>query len=213
MPRRTLAELFRYNLDRAVIPIDEEGGQIFSADNPGYISDETTQAALAAMAETLDEIHDHNHTTELWWGALAAPTQDNAIEENVNRPFTLVSGNNTWGVAVPVVGRLDIPVHSWETNYAINRIVIAAVSNATPWRVRFLYGDQSFLEALNAERYTETMTVATGIGSNIDGSPADIRMCKLPVGWIIWAQAWNATTDATIEIFHGCHGYPPRCPA
>ena len=52
------------------------------------------------------------------------------------------------------------------------------------------------------------MTVATGIGSNIDGMPSDMRMRKLPLGWMIWAQAWNATNLATIEFFIGVHGYP-----
>lgn len=217
MSPRSLEELLQAHLDRAVIPIDEDGAQLFSEFNPGYISDETTQAALAELSpiirETLEEIikHDtHFHNDELWWGAVAVPTQDHAIDENVNRPYTLVSGNNEWGPAVPIIGHLDNPVKPWQDEFDLHRIAISAVGNALPWKIRFLYGNQSFLEARNALRYTETMSIATGIGNNIGAGPSDLRIPILPVGWIVWAQCWNATNLDTISFFIGVHGYPVR---
>lgn len=213
MPPRSIAELIANMLDRAAIPVDEEGEQLFSEINPGYIADEVMRATVPTLDETLEEvteIEQHFHNDELWWGATAAPNQDNAIDANVNRPFQVISGNNTWGAAVPVVGRLDNPVKPWQTSFDMHRIAVAAVSNATAWRIRFLYSDQSLEEAAQALRYTMTMNIATGIGANVDGRPADLRMRPIPVGWIVWAQGWNATGLATLDFFHGAHGYPVR---
>lgn len=213
MPPRSITELIANMLDRAAIPVDEEGEQLFSEINPGYIADEVMRATIPTLDETLEEvteIDDHIHNDELWWGATAAPNQDNAIDANVNRPYVLVSGNNAWGAAVSIVGRLDNPVKPWQTSYDLHRIIVADVDNATMWRIRFLYGNESFLEALNAERWTETMYIATGVGVNRVASPADLRMRPIPVGWKVWAQCWNATDIAEIDIFVGAHGYPVR---
>ena len=213
MPPRTLAQLFRANLDRAVIPVDEDGDALFSADNPGYINDEVMRATIPTIDEILEEVEeidDHVHNDELWWGSVAVPTQDTACESNVDRPFTLASGNDTWGVAVPIIGRLDNPVKSWQTKFDLHRVAISEVDNATPWKIRFLYGNQSLEEAAQAQRWTETMSIASGIGSNIGAGPSDMRMPILPVGWIVWAQCWNATLNDTISFFVGAHGYPVR---
>ena len=212
---RTISQLLNLNLDRLAIPVDEDGDALFSEDNPGYMVDEVTQAALTALAsvvaeiaEEVEEIEEHVHNDELWWGAVAAPTESIACESNVNRPFTAASGNNTWGVAIPIVGSNDVPVKPWQTTYDLHRIAISGVDNATPWKLRFLYGDQSLEEAAQANRYTETMSIASGVGSNIGAGPSDIRFPRIPVGWRVWCQVWNATNLDTISFFAGAHGYP-----
>lgn len=215
MPPRSIEELLQAHLDRAVIPIDEEGAQLFSEDNPGHISDETTQAALSAQDLLLDEIHEDTehtegylHSDERWWGALVAPTQDNAIDDTVTNAHTLVSGNDDWGVAIPIIGRLDNPVQPWQTVFDIHRVLITDISTTTVWRLRFLYGNESFLEARNALRWTEVMFIGGGVGSNISVVPMDIRQREVPVGWNVWAQGWNATNLAALEFYFGAHGHP-----
>lgn len=213
MSIRSIAEMIRIGLVRAAVPVDEDGSALFSEDNPGYIADEVMRATIPTINEILEEvveIEEHFHNDELWWGATAAPDQDHAIDENVNRPFVLVSGNNTWGAAVSIIGRLDNPVKLWQTRYDLHRLIVVAVGNATLWRVRFLYGNESLEEAAQAARWTEVPFIATGIGNNLSGAPVDVRQRPIPVGWKMWAQAWNATTDDTISIQVGAHGYPVR---
>jgi len=209
--------MIRHRLDRVAVPVDEDGQQLFSEFNPGYIVDLVTQASLAVLSPIVDEIleevteiEEHFHNDELWWGRVAGPTQDHAIDDNTNRPYTLTSGNNDWGVAVPIIGRLDNPVKPWQIEFDMHRIAISAVDNVLPWKIRFLYGNQSFLEARNAYRWTQTMSIASGVGSNIGAGPSDIRMRVLPLGYIVWAQCRNVTLGDTISFFIGVHGYPVR---
>ena len=210
MPR-SIAQLLRLNLDRAAIPVDESGDALFTEDNPAYMVDQATQAALTALAveiaeiqEGVVEIHQHFHNDELWWGAVAVPNETLAIDLNVNRPYAALSGNNTWGVGIPIIGSRDVPAKPWQTVYGLHRVVITEPTNATAWRLRFLYGDQSMEEAAQARRYTETMFIGVVAWS----PPIEIRIPVIPVGWRVWAQAWNATNLATLEFFIGVHGYP-----
>jgi len=55
MPR-SIAQLLRLNLDRAAIPVDESGDALFSEDNPGYMVDQATQAALARVPMFVGDI-------------------------------------------------------------------------------------------------------------------------------------------------------------
>ncbi|MCJ7557507.1 MAG: hypothetical protein MUP90_11440, partial [Gammaproteobacteria bacterium] len=63
-----------------------------------------------AQADELEEFEQHFHNVSRAWGATAAPDETNAIEANVNRPFAAISGNNTWGAAIPILGTDDNPV-------------------------------------------------------------------------------------------------------
>ena len=214
MPR-TIAQLAAAFLDRLAIPVDEDGDALFTETNPGYMVDQVARAALTALAsvvaeiaEEVEEIEEHVHNDELWWGALAAPNETNACESNVDRPYTAASGNNTWGVAIPIFGSNDNPVKPWQTTYDSHRIAISGVDNATPWKLRYLYGNQSMEEAAQAQRYTETMSIASGIGNNIGAGPSDVRFPRIPVGWRVWCQVMNFTNLDTISFFVGVHGYP-----
>lgn len=63
-------------------------------------------------------------------------------------------------------------------------------------------------EAAQARRYTETMSIASGVGSNVGAGPSELRFPILPVGWRVWCQVWNFTNLDTISFFIGVHGYP-----
>ena len=214
MPR-SISELIRLKLERVAIPSDEGGEQLFTELNPGYIADQATQAELdiispivAGTNVELHTLHEHFHNDESWWGALAAPNETNAIDMNVNRPFVAISGNNAWGAGISVIGSSDNPGKLWQTLFDMHRILVTDPGNATPWRLRFLYGDQSLEEAAQASRWTEVMFLATGVGANVDTGPIEVRMPLLPVGWRVWAQAWNATNLVEVDFFIGVHGYP-----
>jgi len=73
--------------------------------------------------------------------------------------------------------------------------------------LRFLYGSQSLEEAVQAQRYTEKMMIATvahplvGQGNEITIRTDELR-CRRHM---VWAQGWNATNGATLDFFFGCH--------
>ena len=155
----------------------------------------------------LGEIEHHLHNYERWWGATPAPNTANAILMGVDNPHVVISGNNTWGAAVPVVGRLDNPVRTIDNIFDIHRITIADPDNATMWLLRFLWGTESLEEAAQAQRWSAIEMIASGVGSNISTPGINMVTDRMPVGSTVWAQGWNVTNLAELSFFHGCHGY------
>ena len=203
MPR-SIAELVRLRLDRAAIPIDPSGDQLFSEENPGYITDPLTQ-------QILDEMDDHNHGDRRWWGSLpdSVVNDTNAISATVGTPYIVAAGPDEYGEAIPVVGKYDQPVLSHNTHYSVDRLLIVDPGNLRPWRIRFIYGDTTVEDALARNFWTETMFLGIGVGAvSLGSTPITVRMPMLPLGWKVWAQAWNAVHLTELEFFISCHGVP-----
>lgn len=166
---------------------------------------------LGNIDRKADELLAYSESREWWWGALAAPDSKNAIERNVNRPFTCVSGNNTWGPVIQVIGARDDPGPKGTGTYHIHRVQIATQSTLTAWRIRLFYGVDTLEEAVQAQRWTEIMHVtAVAVPGAAGGANIPVKIPSLPSrASSVWAQAWNATNLATVEFFVGCHGDDP----
>jgi hypothetical protein len=156
--------------------------------------------------------HDqHFHNTERWWGALAGPTETNAIESNVTRPFAATSGNDTWGAVIPVIGTADNPgVTGLSTIFDMREIIITDLDDdTTPWKIRFIYGTGTSGDAIAAEQWSERMVETNAVpGNRAGGTPVEFRIIQLDVGTKIWAQSWNDTAGEVLSFFIGVHGYP-----
>ena len=163
-----------------------------------------------SLADRVIVIQDHNHNIERWWGALAGPTETNAIEANVTRPFAATSGADTWGTAIPILGTADNPVLDGQTEFDAHRILIVDLDDQTdPWRIRFIWGAGTSGDAITAGQWSEVMVVAAlSPGNRAGGVPVDIRMPLCDVGSKMWAQAFNDTTGEVLDFFWGAHGYP-----
>jgi len=184
--------------------MDADGAALFTAANPGVISDPLTQTIL-------DEMDDHNHGDRRWWGSLpdSVVNDTNAISATVGTPYIVAAGPDEYGEAIPVVGKYDNPVLSHNTRYSLDRVTIADPGNLRPWRLRFVYGLTTVEDALALNHWTETMFVGIGVGAvNLGSAPITIRMPMLPLGWKVWAQGWNAINLTELEFFVGCHGAP-----
>ena len=157
----------------------------------------------------LHEIIGERATRERWWSAAAAPTEKNAIGKDLAVPFVATSGNDTWGVAIPVIGSRDDPAAKGTSSFHIHRINIVASSEDSTYMIRFLYGSTSLEEAAQAQRYTEKMVVATAAHPLAGGGRAlTIRCQELQSRHHkVWCQVWNVTNLATLTFFLGCHGH------
>jgi len=178
-------------------------------------SDTVDQASLVALLrKVIDEvtlIEEHEHNLERWWGALAVPDETNAIESNVTRPFAATSGNDAWGLAIPVVGTADNPgITGSSTTFDAHELLITDLDDdTTPWKVRLIYGTGTSADAITAGQWTERMVESNAVPGNRAGAtPVKFRMIVLDVGTKLWAQAWNDTNGEILSFFVGCHGYP-----
>jgi hypothetical protein len=180
--------------------------------NKSDVANETAdQASLVGLSrkilEEVEEVEGHFHNVNRAWGALGAPDETNAIEANVNRPFVAVSGNNTWGTAIPILGASDNPVLAAQTDFDPHEILVVDTDHTTPYRIRLIYGNGTSGAAITAGQWSEIMFIASG-GPFDAGVPAEIRMPVIPVGWKLWAQVWNATNLSEVDFFWEAHGYP-----
>ncbi len=173
-------------------------------------ADIALQATLESVEDNVEDIKQHNHNVERWWGALAGPTETNAIEANVTRPFTVTSGADTWGTAIPILGTADNPVLTNQTEFDAHRILIVDLDDQVdPWRIRFIWGAGTSGDAITAGQWSEAMVVAAiSPGNRAGGAPIDIRMPQCAIGLKMWAQSWNNTTGEVLDFFWGAHGYP-----
>lgn len=168
------------------------------------------QSTLENVEEEVEEIDQHSHNIERWWGAVALPSETNAIEANVDRPFQAISGNDTWGTAIPICGTADVPVLATMTTFDAHRIIVCDLDDQIDlWRLRIIWGTGTSAAAISADQWSEVPVIAaTTPGTRAGGVPVDVRMPPVAVGTKLWAQSWNDTLAEVLQFQWGAHGYP-----
>ena len=161
-----------------------------------------------SLAYKVNAIQNHNHSRERWWGAVAVPDETNAIEANVTRPFAAISGNDTWGAAIPILGTADDPTVGL-AKFDLHRLLITDLDNETDaWRLRIIFGTGTSGDAITAGQWTEVMLQSNAVpGNRAGGTPIEIQTNRKDVGIKCWAQSWNDTTGEILSFFYGVHGY------
>lgn len=208
----------------AVATIDTEVGQIKAVTDvlPDAgaltgISDETDKIDNAAadglagtsgsVAYETGEVERHTHNRNRFWGAAGSPTETNAIDANVGRPFVAISGNDDWGTAIPICGTSDAPVPSPDNDqFDADELLVVDTDHVTPYRIRLIWGTGTSADAITAGQWSETMFMATA-GPFDTGVPVIIKMRRVDVGAKLWAQVWNATNLSEVDFYWGVHGY------
>lgn len=165
---------------------------------------------LYRLKHEVDEIEQHNHNIERWWGAVAVPDETNAIEANVTRPFQATSGNDTWGTAIPICGAADNPVLTGQDEFDAHRLIVCDLDDETDlWRVRIIWGTGTSAAAISADQWSEVPVIANAVpGNRAGGTPVDVRMPPVAIGTKLWAQSWNDTLNEVLQFQWGAHGYP-----
>lgn len=171
------------------------------------------QAATDGLAGTVNslayrvhEIEKHLHSREFWWGSDGSPDETTAIDANVDVPFVAISGNDTWGTAISIMGVDDIPANVGDVRFDARRVLVTDTEHATPYRMRFIWGSGTSANAISAGQWSEFMFI-TASGPFISGTPVEMQMPRATVGEKLWAQVWNATNLSEVDFFYGCHGY------
>ena len=159
-----------------------------------------------SLSYEVAEIARHFHNRGRFWGAVAAPDETNAIEVNVSRPFVAASGNNTWGLAIPICGTDDDPIDGLGTKHDPHLLLVTDTEEATPYRIRIIYGTGTSAAAISAGQWSETMFI-TSTGPFSSGLPVEILMRRVDVGSKLWIQVWNATNSSEVDFFWGTHPY------
>lgn len=149
---------------------------------------------------TYDEvvhINEHFENTEKYFGKKAVSDSTHAMDDTLT-PFTLTSGNNAYGTAIPIVGSADTPIDPDGIFYMVRKILCTNLSANTPYKIKFAWG-----ASWAAGNITEVMFASTA--ANFRSNVTDINMQDLPSGTILWAACWNATNLATCDLFISMH--------
>lgn len=162
------------------------------------IADNVATAGLNGTHDSLSyrvaEIERHFHSYERWFGSGGETLT----------PFTLDSGNNTWGAWVALLAAGDTPAIAGSAYYDPHRILITATERNSPYRVQLAFG-ASGAAALAAGAYTEV--IFSPASNLVDAGPIDINCRRLASGTPMWGRCWNADNTGTISLFVGIHEY------
>ena len=130
------------------------------------------------------------------------------ITEDSLTGYTLTSGNNEFWVAVEILQAGTTPVITGKTHFILTRIGATAVSKASPYLVRFIWGISDISTAVAAKQYTTFGMYPSGVGVNVTGGAIVIPFPRLPAGTKIWAKCKNVTNNATISFLVGIYEFP-----
>ena len=198
---------------QAVTDALPDAGALTTIDTDTSKIDDAATSGLAGTSNSLayrvHELERHFHNVERWWGAAAVPDETNAIAATVTVPFVAVSGDNTWGAAIPICGTADNPVLSTDAKFDIHRLLIVSLDDETDaWRIRIIWGTGTSADAITAGQWSEIMLQSNAVpGNRAGGQPLDVIMRRETVGTKLWAQVWNNTNRETMSFYWGAHGY------
>jgi hypothetical protein len=147
----------------------------------------------------------HVHARERWLSKMAVPSGGKVAEYGMT-PFTLTSGNDTWGAYVQLLDINDTPSIPGYKFFDFRRVFVMDVDSTATYRVRFAYGNDTSTEAVAALEYTDFIYRVNV--TNSDRRPVDVMMPRLPVGTKMWGSTWCDGMDAKIlSLVVGGHLY------
>lgn len=163
-----------------------------------------------SLAYRVQEIERHLHNVERWRGKLAVQTATDWAADNL-LPFRAISGTNAYGADANdealVLGTDDTPIITGSAYFDLHQVLVLAASSQTAYKLRVIYGTGTMAAAIAAFQFTEIMFIMDTSVQQQPHGPVPIMMPRAAVGTKIWAQAWNATNNATIDFVVGLHEY------
>ena len=143
----------------------------------------------------------HHHGHEIWFG-------NGAVEDSLT-PYTLVSSDGAFGVAVELLAPGDTPFVAGNVRFDAHRVLPERISDGSLYLIRLIWDAVSVIAGEAARQYTTFPVFPTGIGANIDGSVADVLVTRAFSGVdYLWAKCKNVTNLAEVDIIVGIHEYP-----
>ena len=163
-------------------------------------------AEIYAETEILD-VHVHGH--EHWLGLSTDQSGDNWGSDTLS-PFVTTSGLNAYweNGKAKVLGVDDTPITVGGLYFDLHRILVTAVSLNTVYKVRFIWGTGTMVQAISDDQWTEVMVKFDALNPQQSaGIPFDISIPRLAVETKVWAQCKNLADLATIAFYIGIHEY------
>jgi hypothetical protein len=169
----------------------------------------TIRDSLDVALQDARTVEDHFHSKGRWFGRHATQAGNTWALSDTLGVFVSTSGNNTWGVdaadTTKIFGSSDTPTIASYKYFDMHKIFVTTASQTSVYKIRFVWSTTTFAAGLTAGNYSETIVIVASAAARI--SPSEIWMPKLASGTKVWAQAWNATDNATVSYFVGIHEY------
>ena len=161
-----------------------------------YVPQDNVTLAILKEAK---EIEHHLHNEEIWIG--------NGVSEDSLTGYQLTSGNNDFGSEVLLLDTVNTPIRTGKLFFDLHRLFVTAISSATPYLIRLIYGTGTVGDAETAKQYTTVPVTSAGVGSNLKGAPSDVLFDRVAAGTKVWAKCKNVTNLSTISVLIGLHEY------
>ncbi len=164
-----------------------------------------------SLAYRVHEIEKHFHNREIWRGKLGVQTATDWADDTLS-PYQAISGADAYGAdandEAQVLGTADTPINSGYVKYDLHWVLVVELSTDTPWKLRFVWGTGTMADAITANQFSEITVQNNPAGSKANGAAIPIMMPRRTCGTDkVWAQAWNATNNATADFLVGLHEY------
>ena len=167
--------------------------------------------ANESMLARFEELEGHVHNWERWLCAAAVPNAGIHVADRIGAtatstsPFTLTSGNDTWGNWVQLLGSSDTPVVAGMVRYDLHRILVLVANTVSPYFIQIGFGT-SGAQALTDNTFS---SLVINPASNTDKTEALPFMSKQQAaGTKAWGRCWCVGSNAkTLTVMFGLHEY------
>ena len=155
----------------------------------------------------VEETQHHFHNIERWFGVHGAPSATRWGTVSTLGAYNVFSGDNTWGPFASILGSSDTPVLSGKKYFDPHQIMVVDVSHSTKYRFRMLWGAATTTALANGD-WSETILKFDELNPQQSaGIPFMFKSKRIAAGTKVWAQTWNVTNGATVDLFVGIHEY------
>jgi hypothetical protein len=157
----------------------------------------------------VNELSEHWHNNQRVFGLRDPQTATLWADPATLLPYTVTSGNDTWGTAIQVIGTGDLPLQDNKLTFDAGKLYVDGAGEDSPYRIRLIYGPDNSGDAIARGDYTESIFKFDSLAPTFTAAnPVFILMPILRSGVIkVWAQTWNATDAATLNFFVEFHEY------
>ena len=166
-------------------------------------SEANTASDVAAVQVIVDELEGDNHASTFHFARKAVQTATSKADSSagVFYPFVLTAAaDSTYGTAVQILGEDDTPHVSGNTIFHLSGVMITAVNNNTPYKLRIVWG-ASVAAGLAANDLTEIWIFGDSANpQNAQPTAIKVFMDEVAAGTKVWVQIANAAGAQTLDM-------------
>jgi hypothetical protein len=159
---------------------------------------------------TAEEIENHFHNVEDWFGAAATPDGEDHVADDITdgtlSAFQIDAGNDDWGAWVQILGAEDTPNRAGNTKFDLHRIQVVASETVNVAAFIQLASGATGDAGVTAGKYT-TIPYLTPTNQAAE-SFIDVRTRRCDAGEKVWARCLAVGENTmTLDFYIGLHEY------